>query len=65
MKAKEVLNHFREIGTWVDWNNTCDEFLHGDPEAEVKGIAAAWIATNDALREAADKGLNLFTTVRL
>ncbi len=60
MKAIDVLNHFREIGTWVDWDNTCDEFLHGDPDAEVKGIAASWIATNDALQEAGDKGLNLF-----
>lgn len=60
MKATKVLDHFRDLGTWVRWDKTCDKFLHGDPEAEVKGIATAWIATNAALAEAAEKGLNLF-----
>jgi len=39
-----------------------DRFLHGDPEAEVRGIATAWIPTNEALKAAAEKGLNLFIT---
>jgi putative NIF3 family GTP cyclohydrolase 1 type 2 len=60
MKAIDVMNHFREIGTWVNWERTVDSFLHGDPEAEVRGIAVAWIASNAALQEAAEKGLNLF-----
>jgi len=62
MKAADVREHFREVGTWVNWQRTCDQFLHGDPDAEVKGIATAWIPTNAAIREAADKGLNLFIT---
>jgi len=62
MKARDVMDHFREVGTWVDWANTCDRFLHGDPDAEVRGIATAWIPTNAALREAAATGLNLFVT---
>lgn len=62
MKAKEVLAHFKEVGTWVDWNNTCDEILHGDPDMEIKGIATAWLSTNAALRQAAAKGHNLFIT---
>lgn len=60
MKAKDILAHFKEVGTWVDWDNTCDEFLHGDPEAEVTGIATAWIPTNAAIREVAAKGHSLF-----
>jgi putative NIF3 family GTP cyclohydrolase 1 type 2 len=62
MKAREVMEHFRAVGRWVNWNKTCDQFLHGDPDIEVKGIATAWIPTNAALREAAACGLNLFIT---
>lgn len=57
MKAEDVLQHFQEIGSWVDWRKTCDRFLHGDPRAEVKGIATGWIPTNEAIREAHSKGL--------
>ena len=62
MKAKEIMEHFQEVGTWVDWDNTNDQFLHGDPDAEVKGIATAWSPTNSALKQASDKGLNVFIT---
>lgn len=60
MKASDIVSHFQEVGTWVDWNCTWDKVVHGDPEAEVKGIATAWTATNKAIWEAADKGCNLF-----
>ncbi|MFQ5809588.1 MAG: Nif3-like dinuclear metal center hexameric protein [Armatimonadota bacterium] len=60
MQARDVLAHFQSVGTWVNWDRTCDHILHGDPEAEVKGIATSWIATNEAIRGAADAGLNLF-----
>lgn len=62
MKANDIREHFREVGHWVDWDNTCDQFLHGDPNIEVKGIATAWIPTNKCLKKASDKGLNLFIT---
>jgi putative NIF3 family GTP cyclohydrolase 1 type 2 len=62
MKAQQVMDHFREVGEWVNWDNTCDRFLHGDSKAEVIGIAAAWIPTNAALKQAAEKNLNLFIT---
>ena len=62
MEAKQVMEHFREVGTWVNWEETCDQFLHGNPNVEVKGIAMAWIATNSSLKQASDKGLNLFIT---
>ena len=60
MKAVDLQRNMREIGTWVDWDNTVDRFVVGDPETEVKGIAVAWRAGTDALREAVDKGCNLF-----
>ena len=62
MKANEIREHFREVGHWVDWDNTCDQFLHGDRNMEVKGIATAWIPTNKCLKKAFDRGLNLFIT---
>jgi len=62
VKGSEVLDHFRNVGQWVDWTRTCDQFLHGDPSIEVKGIAIAWIATNTCIKKAADRGLNLFIT---
>jgi len=62
MNALDIRQHFVEVGTWVDWEKTCDLFLHGDPAREVKGIACGWIPTNRAIREAGEKGLNLFVT---
>ena len=62
MKAQDVMDHFRKLGTWVNWDRTCDQFLHGDPNAEVNGIATTWIPTNDVIRRAADNGLNLIVT---
>ena len=62
MKASDVMSHFREVGEWVNWDKTCDQFLHGDPDVEVKGVATAWIPTNEAIHEASRKGCNLFIT---
>ncbi len=62
MKACDVLEHFKSVGTWVDWADTCDGFLHGDPEAEVAGMVAAWIPTTMAIEEAAARGANLIVT---
>jgi putative NIF3 family GTP cyclohydrolase 1 type 2 len=58
--ANDIRGHFRSVGKWVNWEQTCDQFLHGDPSTEVKGMATAWIPTNAAIGEAGRKGLNLF-----
>jgi putative NIF3 family GTP cyclohydrolase 1 type 2 len=58
MKPIDFLNHCKEVGTWVDWDNTVDQIMHGDPEVEVRSIAVTWLATNDLLREAAKRGHN-------
>ena len=62
MKARQVRDYFRANGTWVDWDRTCDQFLHGDPDVEVKGIAVGWILTLDLAHRAAKGGANLFIT---
>jgi putative NIF3 family GTP cyclohydrolase 1 type 2 len=59
MKAKDFREHCISVAPWVCWDGvTCDLFMHGDPEAEVKGIATTWLATDAVIREAAAKGLN-------
>ena len=62
MKASALMEHFRHIGTWVDWDSTADRVLHGDPEAETRGVAVAWIPTNAVLKQAALEGFNVFIT---
>ena len=58
MKANDFRGHCRETAHWVNWEDTRDEFMHGDPEAEVRGIGVTWLATNPVLRKAAELGLN-------
>ncbi len=53
LKATDLLSHFRVLGAWVNWSDTVDQFLHGDPEREVRKVARAWIATNRVIWEAA------------
>jgi putative NIF3 family GTP cyclohydrolase 1 type 2 len=62
VKAIDLHNHMREIGKWVDWGNTVDRFIIGDPETEVTGIAVAWQSRTEALKEALRRGCNLFVT---
>jgi len=58
MKAKDFCEHCKQVAHWVNWENTVDQFMAGEPEAEVRGIATTWLATNARLREAASLGLN-------
>lgn len=62
MKAYELHEYLKSKGTWVNWNNTSDTFLFGDPEIEVEGIAVGWKATIPSLEEAIDLNCNLFIT---
>lgn len=65
MKASDVLAHFRQVGTWVNWEKPNDKFLHGNPEREIHRIAVAWIPTNEAIQKAGDAGCDLFITHEL
>jgi len=62
MKAKELHEHFKRVGTWVDWEHTVDRFLAGDPNIEVEGIAVSWMPTFPNLEKALNAGCNLFVT---
>jgi putative NIF3 family GTP cyclohydrolase 1 type 2 len=62
LKAKELRVHMQKVGSWVNWDTTCDQFLAGDPEAEVKGIAVSWMPVLKNLENALDANCNLFVT---
>ncbi|NOZ22559.1 MAG: hypothetical protein GXP25_15865 [Planctomycetes bacterium] len=58
MKANDFREHCKEAAPWVNWGKTVDQFMYGNPEIEVTGIATTWLATNNHLRKAAELGLN-------
>jgi len=62
LRARDIDEHMRSVGTWVNWDHTCDGFKYGDPDAEIKGIAVGWQSFQSALEEAQSKGCNLFIT---
>ncbi len=62
MRVSDVMDHFREIGTWVERQKTVDQVLHGSEDEEVQGIAVGWIASERPAREAAERGANLFVS---
>jgi putative NIF3 family GTP cyclohydrolase 1 type 2 len=62
MRAKELREHTQKSGKWVDWEHTVDQFLAGDPESEVTGIAVCWMPTFFTLKKALEGGCNLFVT---
>jgi putative NIF3 family GTP cyclohydrolase 1 type 2 len=63
MKAKDVQSYLRSLnGGWMDLEETVDTFKAGDPEAEVRGIAVAWMSTTEALKRAESLDCNVFVT---
>ncbi|MFX1281823.1 MAG: NGG1p interacting factor NIF3, partial [Promethearchaeota archaeon] len=62
MKAQIIIDHFKKIGTWVNWDKSVDQILFGDPETEVHGIAVSWMPTFPNLEKAVHEGCNIFIT---
>lgn len=62
MRALEIDQHMREVGTWVDWSQTVDTFKAGDSDSEVRGIAVAWQSQLSTLKAAHAAGCNVFIT---
>ena len=58
MKPKDFEAHCQELGTWVNWDDTTDVILHGDPDIDVSSIAVTWLATDEVIQTAADRGGN-------
>jgi len=57
--CRDVTDHFKETGKWVDWDNTVDTFKAGDPSRPVRKIAVAWKASFDAIRQAVSRGADM------
>jgi len=62
LTARDVHAHLQHVGTWVNWDATCDGFKYGNPDSEVGAIAVSWQSSQAALQEAHDLGCNLFVT---
>jgi putative NIF3 family GTP cyclohydrolase 1 type 2 len=61
--ARQIRDYLRSLDAgWVDWDNTTDVFLAGDPDREVTGIAVAWMGYRWALERAVSLDCNLFIT---
>ena len=58
MKPSDFEAHCQERGSWVNWDDTTDVILHGDPDREVSSIAVTWLVTDAVIHEAAEKGCN-------
>ena len=52
----------QNIGDWVNWDRTYDQYLAGNPETEVEGIAVSWMPTFENLKKALRMKCNLFVT---
>ena len=52
----------QKVGKWVNWEKTVDQFLFGDKDSEVSGIAVSWMPTFANLEKASDARCNLFVT---
>ena len=62
MRCADIHQHFKQVGTWVDWDNTTDTFKAGDPDKPVTKIAVVWKANWDALRTARRGGADMVIT---
>jgi len=62
MICSELHDHFRERGTWVDWDRATDRFTAGDPSRAVTKVAVSWKASLEALRVAHERGAELFVS---
>ena len=57
--CRDITDHFKETGKWVDWDNTVDTFKAGDPSRPVRKIAVAWKASFNAIRQAVSRGADM------
>jgi len=58
MKAQEVIDSLNKNATWVNYNQTRDIVLFGDPTQEISKIGICWVATIEAIQSAIDQGIN-------
>lgn len=59
MRPRDFLEHCRGVGIWVNWADTKDVVLHGDPDRETERVAVTWLATDAVLKKASENGCGL------
>ena len=62
MICRDIHEHMKAQGTWVKWDATADTFKAGDPDKPVRKVAVAWKARWDTLRQALERGADLFVS---
>ena len=62
MRCIDIHDHFKSKSSWVDWSNTTDTFKTGDPQRQVNTLAVAWKANWDAMKEAVERGAEMFVS---
>jgi putative NIF3 family GTP cyclohydrolase 1 type 2 len=63
MRVTDLHEHCRALDDgWVDWDDTVDGVVAGDPETTVERIAVGWMSYTWAIEEAIDRGCNVFVT---
>lgn len=58
MKIQEVIDHLRNKGTWVNWDETRDQVLYGDTDKTITKMGVCWVATVKVIEEAMHQGIN-------
>lgn len=58
MNIQEVINHLEQQGTWVNWDETRDHVLYGDPNQEIMKMGVCWVATIPVIEQAIRLGIN-------
>lgn len=59
MKASEIHEHFRAVGSWVNWERTTDTFKAGDPDRDIRTVAVVWKPDLAALELAHRRGTDM------
>jgi len=62
LRILDVHNFLKETAYWNNWSSTCDGFLWGDPDRELKAVAVCWCSKKPQLEAAIRKGANLYIT---
>lgn len=60
MTPREILEHFKALSPWVNWEKCNDAIRYGDPDRKILRIGTGWTACIGNLSAAARDGCDLF-----
>lgn len=58
MKAQEIIDVLNQDRSWVNFDQTRDVVLFGDPQQEISNVGVCWVATMSVIQTAIDLGIN-------